>query len=409
MTRILFLSQLLPYPLTAGPKVRAYYVLRYLAARHRITLLTFTRPDDPPDAVAHLREFCAVVHTVPMQRSRLRDGLSLTASLFYGDSFVIRRDYVPEMARKVDELLASGEFDAVHADQLWMAQYALRAKRAARRPRLVLDEHNACYLIVQRLARGERNPVKRALLDREWKALARYEARACTEFDRVVTVTDEDRKAIEDQVGRLTLFDSVAHFPPFTTIPICVDPAAAAVVHPTPGARDVLQMGTMFFLPNVEGVLWFAREVWPRVAAEAPQATFTIVGKNPPPVVQRLADADGIRVTGYVADPQPHLGEAAVFIVPLHSAGGMRVKILDAWSRGVPIVSTPVGAEGIACSDGEDILIADAAESFAQAVVKLLREPGLAQRLRANGRRAVEERYDWRKVYTAWDAVYAET
>jgi glycosyltransferase involved in cell wall biosynthesis len=406
--RILFLTQLLPYPLTAGPKVRAYYVLRYLAQRHAVTLLTFTRPDDPPEAVAHLREFCAEVHTVPMRRSRLRDAVSLAASLLDGQSFVIRRDYVRKMAAKVDALLATGGFDAVHADQLWMAQYALRAKRAARPPMRVLDEHNACYLIFQRLARGERNRVKRALLRQEWRALARYEARACGAFDRVVTVTDEDRWALDDQIGRLGPPGS-ARVPPFATIPICVDPGAATPVTPNPDARDVLHMGTMFFLPNVEGVLWFAREVWPRVAAEAPDATFTVVGKNPPPAVLRLAgEQRGIRVTGYVADPDPCLRGAAAFVVPLHSAGGMRVKILDAWSWGLPVVSTAIGAEGICCVDGEDILLAEDAESFARAVVRVLRDPELARRLRINGRRAVEERYDWRKVYCAWDGVYAE-
>ena len=127
--KILYLSQLIPYPPDAGPKVRAYYALRYLALRHEVTLLAFSRPDDRPEAVEHLKEFCDAVYTVPMRRSKLRDARSLITSLLGGRSFVIQRDTVPEMARKLDELLAEGDFDAVHADQLWMAQYALRVKQ----------------------------------------------------------------------------------------------------------------------------------------------------------------------------------------------------------------------------------------------------------------------------------------
>jgi len=119
--RILFLTQVLPYPLDAGPKIRACYTLRYLAQQHQVTLLSFVRPTDTPAQVEHLAQFCQAVHTVPMPRSRPRDALHLIGSLITGQSFIIRRDRVPAMARRVDELLATGEFDAVHTDQLWMA------------------------------------------------------------------------------------------------------------------------------------------------------------------------------------------------------------------------------------------------------------------------------------------------
>jgi glycosyltransferase involved in cell wall biosynthesis len=112
-------------------------------------------------------------------------------------------------------------------------------------------------------------------------------------------------------------------------------------------------------------------------------------------------------VTGYVEDLTPYLAETAAFVVPLHAAGGMRVKIVDAWCWGLPVVSTPIGAEGIDLRDGENLLIADTPEAFARAVVTVLQEPQVQARLRANGRRWVEERYDWRRVYPAWDEVYA--
>jgi glycosyltransferase involved in cell wall biosynthesis len=115
---------------------------------------------------------------------------------------------------------------------------------------------------------------------------------------------------------------------------------------------------------------------------------------------------ENIEVTGYVSNLDQLLAETAAFIVPLRAGGGMRVKILDTWCWGLPIVSTSIGAEGILIRDGENILIADSAETLSKAVRRILREPSLAQILRENGRRWVEEKYDWRQIYASWDTVY---
>jgi glycosyltransferase involved in cell wall biosynthesis len=379
-----------------------------------VTLVAFSRPDDKPEALEHLKSFCQAVHTVPMKRARWRDVLALAGSWLSGGSFIIRRDWVPAMAKLVEAEIASGGYDIVQADQLWMAQYGLLAKKIAlpektNRPGLVLDEHNACFQIPQRLAQGERNPLKRLALEREWRALYRYEAQACGGYDHVVTVTEEDRVILEGIVriakGNEGLLEQ--RNPSFSTIPICVDTASVTPVRAQPGAPNVLHLGTMFWPPNVEGVLWFVREVWPRVRQQVPDASFTIVGKNPPEAVRSLAqDGVGIHVTGYVADPLPYLEAAGAFIVPLFSAGGMRVKIVDGWRWGLPVISTSIGAEGIRYRDGENILITDTAESFARAVAQVLQDPELNQRLRLNGRRWVEETYDWQRVYPAWEDVY---
>ena len=121
----------------------------------------------------------------------------------------------------------------------------------------------------------------------------------------------------------------------------------------TRAQQDVLHLGTMFWLPNMEGVMWFAREVWPRIQAQVKDATFTIAGKNPPQEIRQLVQnrEQGIRVTGYVPDPRPLAEQASAFIVPIFSGSGMRVKILDAWRWGLPVVSTSIGAEGIRCHE----------------------------------------------------------
>ena len=398
MARIVVLTELLPYPLVSGAKIRIYYVLRHLAARHEVTLLSFVRADDRREDVAHLETFLRGVHTMPVQRSWPRNARAALASLFTGRPALIAREEIGAMRRKVKELQARGRFDVVHADQIPMAQYGLLG--STNRLKRLLDQHNATFQIIARLAGQERSWWKRRLLEREARAFAGYEAEVCQRFDHVTFVTEEDRQALLAQMPDRSLVERS------TVIPICVDVEEVAAVTPIAAPFRVTSVGTMYWPPNVEGLTWFWEEVWPLVRAQAPEARLTLIGKSPPERVRALDERSDVDVPGYVADLAPYLAETAVFIVPLQAAGGMRVKIVDAWCWGLPIVSTTIGAEGIEVQEGENLLIADAPAEFAQAVADVLCIAGLQQRLRANGRRWVEARYDWRQVYRAWDDVY---
>jgi glycosyltransferase involved in cell wall biosynthesis len=413
MARVLFLTQVLPYPLSSGPKIRQYHMLRHLARCHEITLVSFTRADDPPEAIEHLRGICHAVHAVPMRRSLWRNVRAAAEGVLTGLPMVIARDKMAEMEatlwRLVTEQARYGRrpYDIIHADQLSMAWWGRLAARmgGTPRPHTLLDEHNAIYLLAQRMADTEHNSLRRAIMAREARAFRRYETDMCRAFDALLTVTEEDREHLlalfpADERERLAQ--------KFTVVPICVDPEQVSpVAHRNGGAPTVLHMGTMFWPPNVHGVLWFAREVLPLIHEEVPEARFVVVGKNPPPEVQALAHDPRVEVTGYVADPMPYLEAADAFVVPLHAGGGMRVKIVDAWLWGLPMVSTPIGAEGIWCRDGENILLAKDAGAFAQATVQLLTDGELNERLRLNGRAWVEEHYAWQKVYQQVDQVYA--
>lgn len=405
MSQILFLTQVLPFPLDAGPKIRAYYVLRHLCQRNDVTLVSFIRDDDREDCLEHLQSLCTV-HTVPILRSTLRNARALVKAGITGAPTIIVRDELGGMRRLLFDLVRSQSFDVIHADQTSMAQYALFAKsevpdrKAHASARTLLDAHNALYRVFGQLGSSEPAWLKRQFYRRESRALARYEKRLVEMFDQVTYVTERDRVALE---GGTHDGDGSPR-----VLPICCDLADRAPIQPSPTPRYVTHLGTMFWPPNIDGVLWFAREVWPSVLDRVPQARFQIIGKRPPPEIESLAsDFQGVDVSGYVADPTPQLSRTAAFIVPLHAGAGMRVKIIDAWCWGIPIVSTTVGAEGIKARDGEHLLIADDASSFADAVVSLLSEPETRERLRRNGRLWVQERYDWRKVYKQWDSIYA--
>lgn len=400
MARVLYLTQVLPYPLNTGARVRQYYVLRHLARKHEVTLVSFVRDDDKPEHIAHLKTVCHAVHTVPMVRSRWRDGRAALKGILTRIPIVIARDEIAPMQQTLARLMASESFDVVHADQVSMSKYGLQGRGSRR----VLDLHNAMYLVTERLAAHETNPIKRVIYQREARALARYEAELCARYDQVTFVTDEDRKLIEQQITRWGVRIPDRRF---TTIPICIDPSDKQPIQPAAQPQRITAMGVMFWPPNAEGVLWFAQEIWPRIHAQQPHLTFTVVGKNPPEYLTQLHGEQGIEILGYVPDVKTILAETAAFVVPLRAGGGMRVKILDTWSWGLPIVSTSIGAEGIEIRDGENILIANEPDSFSAAVLRAVTEPELNQRLRINGRRWVEEKYNWKIIYEAWDEVYA--
>ena len=164
---------------------------------------------------------------------------------------------------------------------------------------------------------------------------------------------------------------------------------------PAPDGRTVLFFGLLATVPNVDGVLYFLREIWPRIAAARPEARFVIIGADPAPAIRAHA-GPGVTVAGPVDDLRPHLSAAAVVVVPLRLGSGTRLKILEAWAMARPVVSTALGAEGLDCVPGRHLLIADDPSGFASSVLRVLSEPGLADELGRAGRALVSDRYSWR-------------
>jgi glycosyltransferase involved in cell wall biosynthesis len=165
-------------------------------------------------------------------------------------------------------------------------------------------------------------------------------------------------------------------------------------------------LGGLHWPPNAEGVRWFTNDIWPTVARAVPGAVFTVIGKAPLGRAHRSDGTARVEVTGYIGDVDRYIAETAAFVVPLKTGAGMRVKILDAWCWGLPVISTTLGAEGSGGEDGQHFLLADAPCHFADQLIRVLQDPGLATRLSDNGRALVEQRYDWREVYQAWGEVY---
>jgi glycosyltransferase involved in cell wall biosynthesis len=392
--------------------VRAYYVLRSLARQHEVTLVSFTRSDDKPEDLKHLRAYCKHVHTVPMHRNRIKDVIALVESFVTGRPAVVIRDRISGMRRLLKDLVRNERFVVIHADQTSMAEYALFAQSQANElhmPKIILDEHNALHHLVLRQAEYE-SGYTRWLYQREADVLATYERNLLRYFDHILTVTEEDKVILlklfsEQEEARIAQKMSV--------VPICIDSDETALVNRASGGPQIVHLGTMFWPPNIEAVQWFTRHVLPLIIKRIPNVHFVIAGKDPPASIKNMADkkselGDWIDVVGFVRDPDNLIATSQVFVVPVQAGGGMRVKILDAWAWGIPIVSTTIGAEGIKIVPGENILIADDARDFAESVVKVILQKELSARLISGGRRWVEQHYNWKSTYGAIDLVYKE-
>ncbi len=392
---ILLLTQVLPYPLDSGPKIRIYYVLKHLTKRYKVTLVALIRSEHERQYVSVLSSLGIEVHAISMPRSYWHDILSLGRSMSNGQPFMILRHYSQDVQHTIDTLLQNKGFDLIHVDQIKMAQYA---QHVTWLPRLI-DKHNAYAFVVKGVAETDPSPLKRMVARMEWPRLARYEGQVCRTFDQILAVTEKDKKTLTQFAGQEC---------DITVMPIAIDASNIQPVHRQEGARDILSIGSMFYPPNVDGTLWFVEQAYPLVKAQMPDVKLYLVGSRPARSIVRLGQRDpSIIVTGYVEDTIPYIERSALLIAPLHFGSGMRVKILDALTRGIPIVSTSFGCEGIAVTHGQDILIADRADDFATAVLRVIQDRELAHNLAANGRRLVEEVYDWRVVYRTLDEVYA--
>lgn len=391
---VLLLTQVLPYPPDSGPKIKTYNVIKYLAQRHRVTLVSFVRGDQSAHA-RYLERYCEAVHTVPMTRSAVQDAWYMGRSLLTGQPWMMVRDDRKTMRHLVDRLSAGQHFDVAHADQLNMAQYARRVPAAFK----VLDAHNALWLLYKRLWLTMKSGPKKWLLGRDWRLLKSYEGQMVREFDAVLAVSHEDKVALQEAAG-----ESVD----ITVIPIAVDTDAVTVVEREAEPNHILHIGTMYWPPNIDAVNWFIEQVYPIIRQERPDAEFDVVGSRPPAELLALNEAGlGINVTGYVEDPVPYQRRAALMIVPLLAGGGMRVKILNALAEGIPIVSTTLGYEGIEVTPGENILVGDTPRDFAAEVLRVLNDSELGRQLAANGRRLAEKKYDYRNACHPLTAVLA--
>ena len=370
---VLFVSADLPWPPDGGGRIATLRVLEAIAAHRPVDLIALS---DGPDAdLTRLHEICrrvsVVAHPFTFGRHPVRQSATAVLAAVRGRAYRIEKFRSQRLAAALREAKQSERYALIHHDQFGVATYRDPAYPSTLTTQNIESD-------IYRLGMSSANGmIRRRWAAREAVALANAEPGLYRGFDHVFVLSDDDASRLTsmgvDQVSRLT-------------IPM---PAIADVGEP-PARPVILSLGSMSWFGVEDGLLWFHREVWPRIRAAVPDVAWRLVGPNAGPAIRRLASNPGITVVGYVEDAEREILGARVAIVPLHVAGGIRIKLLQLLGMGRPSVSTSVGAMGLNAKDGHGCYVRDDAPGFADAVVRLLVDDPLWQDVARRGRDYIE-------------------
>lgn len=385
--KVLFLTPRVPYPLDGGTNLRNFRLLQSAAREHEVHLLSFR---ERPLLDAHhraLRAVCRRVETRPAPPHPPLRRLARTLGAALPD--MAYRRWSSEFAASLQKLLAEERYDIVQVEGIEMARYLPLCVGARR----VFSEHNVEYLLQRRGYEVDRGRPKRwpqavySLL--QARKLARFEAAACRLADATLTVSDEDAAALRslEPGGR------------YYVAPNAIDPARYPQRNGWPDRPTLLFTGTLDYRPNADAARWLLDEIMPAVWEHVPEARVLVVGRGPAPDLVARGQHDArIAVTGEVASVDPYWTRATAYVLPMRGGGGTRFKVLEAMAAGLPLASTPMGMEGIAATDGAHYLAGASAGELGGAIVRLLEDEALRDRLSEAAGQLVRERYDWQAV-----------
>ncbi|HEV3141895.1 MAG TPA: glycosyltransferase family 4 protein [Vicinamibacterales bacterium] len=386
--RLLFLCQTLPYPPDGGVWIRTYHILRLLARAFDITALCFERAPmagndaarDPRAGIEALSPFARVeVFPIPQRRSRTRfvwDHMrSMALQRVYTTFMYESRDF----AQRLSQLRRESAFDLVHVDSLDLAAHLPACDGIP----IVCVHHDVTSTQLQRRAGIERTEWRRAYLRHQARLMARAERDWCARVAMNVVVSADDGESLR----------AIAPGARVTVVPNGVDvdqfrPASNA-------GRGAAYVGGLHWFPNADALEYFAADILPHLRRADPEMPIRWIGSATSGEQHQYRERHAIDVTGYVDDVRPFMEAAACHIVPLRAGGGTRLKILNSWAMGKPVVSTTIGCEGLEAVDGDNILVRDDPKEFADAVLAVMNDRALARRLGASGRATAERTYSW--------------
>jgi glycosyltransferase involved in cell wall biosynthesis len=374
--------------------VRSLQIVSALSRHHRVTLITTHGPGDDPEGLARQLPDCHRVVSIPYEvpkRGSRAFPKALARSWCSTYPVDLWKWRVSSLRDHVEDIIDKELVDVCVSDFLFAG---VNVPFGGRVP-VVLFEHNVEYLIWRRLSALEHNPLKKALFEIEWRKVRAKEAQLCRRANLTIAVSEEDRQRLSDmapgaKTGAISTGVDTSYFSP--------------AGQPEIPGRLVFS-GSMDWHPNEDAVIYFGEEILPKIRAHVPDASFVIVGRNPTQRLREAADRLGMIVTGTVDDVRPYLDEASVYVVPLRAGSGTRMKIFEALGMAKPVVSTTVGAEGLALTHEREFLAADTPQDFSDAVVHLLHNDTRRKALGQCGRALVVDRYSWSQVAREFEAL----
>ncbi|MGD0164918.1 MAG: glycosyltransferase family 4 protein [Candidatus Sulfotelmatobacter sp.] len=374
-------------PPDTGGKIRSYHILRELARQHSVTFFSFYAAHDGdlhPDLKDMFDRVVCIPLKLPAPKSlaEIRDyGIHLLSS----EPYSITKYCRPEVRRRLHALLQQEAYDVILCDFMFAAGVIPWDWPAPK----VLFTHNVEATIWRRHYEVATNPIWKAISWWEWRKMEAAERRYLRLADQVLTVSQTDRDAFAafGEPGKLTVIPTGVDVDYFRPMPV------------EETANSLVFTGSMDWLPNEDAILYFVDAILPLIKQQCPEVSLEVVGRSPSRKLQALSEAEkSIRLTGWVDDIRPFVARGSVCIVPLRIGGGTRLKIFEAMAMNKAVVSTSVGAEGLPVRPGENILLADAPQDFADSVVSLLRDPNQRRRLGTAARALVHESYGWPRV-----------
>jgi polysaccharide biosynthesis protein PslH len=388
--RILWASANFLHPTTKGGQIRTLEMLRQMHRRHEVHFVAFENPKEPEGA-ARAGEYCTKAYPVELAvppRQSLGFARQIAGNLLTNLPLSIERYKSAAMRRVMRELMAEG-FHSIVCDFLTPAPNIEDLSRC------VLFEHNVETVIWERHAETAGNAVTRAYMRRQARRMLDYEGRICRAVRHVVAVSRKDAERLQSMFGLASV----------TEVSTGVDAAAFARPANHQETSDLVFTGSMDWMPNIDGIIWFVEQVMPLIWRGRPKCTLAVVGRKPPARVQQLGGDSRIHVTGTVSEVKPYLWGAKVAVVPLRIGGGTRLKIYEAMAAGLAVVSTTVGAEGLPLEHGRHILCADDADGLASSCLSLLANGEQRQLMAASARDLIAQRFSWDKVSRDFESI----
>ena len=398
---ILYVSPMPASPPRFGAQARVHGLMTQLARRHDLTAVVLVDDEfDVDECRRAMQAYCREVVIVPNPSGRegLAKRLLQVRSLASIRSFERLRVTVPALQHSLDRVMRAKRFDVVNLEFPYLGHYDLRqAPPAEKQPALIVDSHEIAYDLARQFARAGGNLGRRLYAGANWRKLQREELGTYRDADGVYLCSTADERRLLNEAPRVRTAvipngADIEYYQPRPT-------------DPPPDGRTVVYFGLLSTTPNIDGVVHFVEDIWPRIAAVHPEARCKIIGGRPPPSLLALA-GPRVELTGFVSDLRPHLAAAAAIVVPLRLGGGTRLKIVEAMAMGKAIVSTTLGAEGIEAVPGRDILVEDKPADVADAVNRLLAEPDLAGRIGRSARELAVEQYGWGEAARALERFY---
>ncbi len=392
---ILLISRCPPYPLHLGDRLIPYHLARQLSARgHQIDLIAFYADPADPDNTAHYESF---FRSIQLIREPKRSAGDYFSRLVNPARMFPRRageSWSPEMWRAIESRLASHHYDVI---KVFGGIQVYEYRELVRQQPHIMIPYESYSLFLDRRLKQARSVMQRLILWGQLQAVRRYEQAMFNGYDRVVVLSETDAQALRALQPGLLL----------RVIPNGVDlehfiPAACEPDQPV-----LLFTGNFSYLPNVDAALWLAQAIFPIVKQRIPQARLLLVGNNPPASMIALAN-DYIQIPGYVPDLRPYLQQALIFVSPLRFGAGIKNKVLEAMAMQKPVVATPLSCDGIGLTAEEHVLYGTSADELANAVIRLIQDDDLRQRMAQVNRRWIEAHYTWQRVADQYEALYQD-